>query len=70
MKILIIGGIRFLGYHLTKRLIQDGYEVTLFNRCQTPDDFGSRVAPPENFRPLSPLAFQGILYCNVSAMSG
>ncbi|UCE40632.1 MAG: NAD-dependent epimerase/dehydratase family protein [Candidatus Aminicenantes bacterium] len=43
MKILIIGGSRFLGYHIAKRLIQDGHDITLFNRCHTPDDFGSRV---------------------------
>ncbi len=43
MKILIIGGTRFFGYHITKRLLQDGHDVTLFNRCQTPDDFGHQV---------------------------
>jgi nucleoside-diphosphate-sugar epimerase len=43
MKILVIGGTRFFGYHITKRLVEDGHDVTLFNRCQTPDDFGSQV---------------------------
>ena len=43
MKILVIGGTRFLGYHLVRRLLQDGQEVTLFNRGLTPDDFGSSV---------------------------
>ncbi len=43
MKILVIGGTRFFGYHITRRLIQDGQDVTLFNRGLTPDDFGSRV---------------------------
>ncbi len=43
MKILIIGGTRFLGYHIAKRLIHDEHDVFLFNRCRTPDDFGTRV---------------------------
>ena len=43
MKILVIGGTRFLGYHLVRRLLAEGHEVTLFNRGLTPDDFGSRV---------------------------
>ncbi len=43
MKILIIGGTRFFGYHTAKRLIKDGHKVTLFNRCLTPDDFGHDV---------------------------
>jgi len=43
MKILVIGGTRFLGYHLVRRLLAEGQEVTLFNRGLTPDDFGSRV---------------------------
>ncbi|MFP4082221.1 MAG: NAD-dependent epimerase/dehydratase family protein [Candidatus Aminicenantes bacterium] len=43
MKILIIGGTRFLGYHITKGLMERGHEITLFNRGKTPDDFGDRV---------------------------
>ena len=43
MKILILGGTRFLGYHLAKYLIKEHHQVTLFNRGHTPDDFGDRV---------------------------
>jgi len=43
MKILIIGGTRFFGYHLVKRLIADDHQVSIFTRGQTPDDFGGRV---------------------------
>ncbi|MGB8951170.1 MAG: NAD-dependent epimerase/dehydratase family protein [Candidatus Aminicenantales bacterium] len=43
MKVLIIGGTRFLGYHIVRRLLEDSHEVTLFNRGLTPDDFGGRV---------------------------
>lgn len=43
MKILVIGGTRFLGYHLTRELIDRGIEVTLFNRGITPGDFGKDV---------------------------
>jgi nucleoside-diphosphate-sugar epimerase len=43
VKVLVVGGTRFLGYHLVRRLLRDGQEVTLFNRGLTPDDFGSSV---------------------------
>jgi nucleoside-diphosphate-sugar epimerase len=43
MKILVIGGTRFFGYHIVQRLLADGHDVTLFNRGQTPDDLGDRV---------------------------
>lgn len=43
MKVLIIGGTRFFGYHMAKRLVHDGHEVSLFNRCHTPSDFGPNV---------------------------
>jgi nucleoside-diphosphate-sugar epimerase len=43
MKILIIGGTRFFGYHIAKRLVADGHEVTLFNRGLASDDFGGAV---------------------------
>jgi len=43
MKVLIIGGTRFFGYHIAKRLVGDGHDVSLFNRCHTPADFGQNV---------------------------
>ena len=43
MKILVIGGTRFFGYHTVKRLLKDGHDVTLFNRGLLSDDFGDRV---------------------------
>lgn len=43
MKILVIGGTRFLGYHLVRKLLLQGHEITLFNRGLTPDDFGQAV---------------------------
>ncbi len=43
MRILVIGGTRFIGYHLVWRFLQDGHEVTIFHRGLTPDDFGSAV---------------------------
>lgn len=41
MRILIMGGTRFLGVYLTKELVQRGHEVVLFNR-------GNKPAPIEN----------------------
>ncbi len=43
MKVLILGGSRFFGYHIARRLLGDGHEVTLFNRGLTADDFGDHV---------------------------
>ncbi|WNB91373.1 NAD-dependent epimerase/dehydratase family protein [Bacillus sp. NEB1478] len=36
MKVLIIGGTRFLGKHLTDSLLKNNHEVTLFHRGNTP----------------------------------
>lgn len=43
MKVLIIGGNRFVGYLLTWRLLARGDQVTLLNRGGHPDPFGRRV---------------------------
>jgi len=43
MKVLIVGGTRFLGYHLTSRFLQEGHKVVLLNRNIQPDSFGDRV---------------------------
>lgn len=43
MKILIIGGTRFLGRHLVNSARARGHEVTLFNRGQTNPDLFRRV---------------------------
>jgi 2'-hydroxyisoflavone reductase len=41
MKILIIGGTKFLGRHLIKAALEGGHEVTLFNRGRhSTEDFG------------------------------
>lgn len=38
MKLLIIGGTKFLGRHLTEAALQAGHEITLFNRGKTNAD--------------------------------
>ncbi len=43
MKVLVVGGTRYVGYELTWRLLLGGHEVTLLNRGRTPDPFGERV---------------------------
>jgi nucleoside-diphosphate-sugar epimerase len=43
VKVLVIGGTRFLGHELTWRLLAGGHEVTLFNRGTLKDAFGRRV---------------------------
>jgi nucleoside-diphosphate-sugar epimerase len=43
VKVLVVGGTRFLGHELAWRLVAAGHEVTLFNRGTLPDTLGSRV---------------------------
>lgn len=43
MRILIMGGTRFIGVYLTRLLVSQGHEVTLFNR-------GNKPAPTEGVR--------------------
>jgi len=44
MQVLVIGGSRFIGLAVVQRLLMDGHRVTLLNRGQTPDPFGTRVS--------------------------
>ncbi|MEO0685080.1 MAG: NAD-dependent epimerase/dehydratase family protein, partial [Cyanobacteria bacterium J06649_11] len=41
MRILIMGGTRFIGVYLTQLLVEQGHEVALFNR-------GNRPLPVDN----------------------
>ena len=43
MRVLVVGGTRFMGYHLAWRLLAGGHQVTLLNRGTHPDPFGDRV---------------------------
>jgi nucleoside-diphosphate-sugar epimerase len=43
LKILLIGGNRFLGHELALRLVAAGHAVTVFNRGRQPDALGGRV---------------------------
>lgn len=56
MRVLVIGGTRFIGCHLVPRLLEDGHQVYLFNRGQhaSPEDLtdvqvivGDRQQPGE-----------------------
>lgn len=40
MKLLILGGTRFVGRHITEAALGDGHEVTLFNRNRQGTDLG------------------------------
>ena len=44
MQVLVIGGSRFIGLTVVQRLLMDGHRVTLLNRGQTADPFGTRVS--------------------------
>ncbi|MFH1176268.1 MAG: NAD-dependent epimerase/dehydratase family protein, partial [Acidobacteriota bacterium] len=44
MRVLVIGGSRFIGLATVNRLLADGHKVTLLNRGQTADSFGTRVS--------------------------
>jgi nucleoside-diphosphate-sugar epimerase len=41
--ICVIGGTRFFGRMLVRRLLDDGHHVTILNRGRTPDPFGDSV---------------------------
>ncbi len=43
MRVLVIGGTRFIGRHTVTELLRRGHEVTLFHRGRTPNPFGDRV---------------------------
>jgi nucleoside-diphosphate-sugar epimerase len=43
VKVLVVGGTRFIGHELAWRLLFAGHEVTLFNRGREADAFGHRV---------------------------
>jgi len=43
MNILVIGGTRYIGKHLVRKLLDRGHEVTIATRGLTPDVFGDEV---------------------------
>ena len=43
MKIILIGGTRFLGRHLVEAALTHGHEITLFNRGKTNPDLFLQV---------------------------
>ena len=43
MRALIIGGTRNLGPSIVQALLEQGYEIAVFNRGQTPDDLPQEV---------------------------
>jgi nucleoside-diphosphate-sugar epimerase len=68
VRVLVIGGNRFVGLLATWRLLAGGHQVTLMNRGTRPDPFGDRVerltadrAGPDLERHLDGRAFDGVL---------
>ncbi|MGC9366730.1 MAG: NAD-dependent epimerase/dehydratase family protein [bacterium] len=45
MKILVIGGSRFIGPRVVKKLNQQNHEIAVFNRGKTPVDFPDNILP-------------------------
>lgn len=43
MKVLVLGGTRFIGRAIVQRLLREGHKVTLLNRGLSSDPFGTRV---------------------------
>ncbi|HSU80649.1 MAG TPA: NAD-dependent epimerase/dehydratase family protein, partial [Candidatus Angelobacter sp.] len=43
MKVLVLGGTQFFGRRLVYSLLEEGHEVTVATRGQSPDDFGEAV---------------------------
>ena len=38
MKILVIGGTRYIGIHMVNKLLEQGHEVTIATRGKTPEN--------------------------------
>ncbi len=51
MRVLIMGGTRFIGVYLTKVLLEQGHQVTLFNRGNNPAPEGVRVIKGDRTKP-------------------
>jgi len=43
VKVLVLGGTRFVGRAIVERLLREGHRVTILNRGITPDTFSTRV---------------------------
>ncbi|HYM39438.1 MAG TPA: NAD-dependent epimerase/dehydratase family protein [Thermoplasmata archaeon] len=43
MRVLVVGGTRFIGRHTVQTLLDRGHQVTLFHRGSTPSPFGDRA---------------------------
>ena len=62
MRLLVLGGTRFLGRHLVEAALARGDDVTIFTRGRLPNPWGSRVTSligdrdPRNGHGLAPLA--------------
>jgi nucleoside-diphosphate-sugar epimerase len=50
VKVLVVGGTRFVGYDLVWRLLASGHDVTVFNRGRLPDPFGMSLLDPARAR--------------------
>jgi len=62
MKILIVGGKKFLGYHITRRAIEKGHEVTLFNRGLTYPDVLNEIPSIEGDRNTDLSGLEGCVF--------
>ena len=43
MNILVIGGTRYFGIHMVNKLLEQGHDITIATRGETPDSYGDRV---------------------------
>ena len=43
MNVLVVGGTRYFGIHMVKRLLADGHQVTIATRGRNKDSFGNQV---------------------------
>ncbi|MDZ7653460.1 MAG: NAD-dependent epimerase/dehydratase family protein [Burkholderiaceae bacterium] len=60
MKVLVLGGTRFLGRHLVQALLARNHEVTLFNRGRTAPDLFAQVEQIRGDRDGGAQAFDGL----------
>ena len=68
-KVLVIGGTRNVGHFLTHQLLDEGFDVTVFNRGKTPDELpddivrihGDRSCPQDLERALEGRSFDAVV---------
>ena len=61
MRVLVIGGTRFIGRATVPEILRRGHEVTLLHRGRTPSPFGDRLDAASVRRAVGPRGFEAVV---------